>query len=379
MRRSPASAVFSLFFLLVPFCLAGETIEPFVMPSARFAGLGGGHVAMGDDFYAIFSNPAAFVDVKEEFSAAELSISTYGPVFELVDLFQSNSGSMDDLDISSIVGPAGFAAGFDIGGPLSLGWVGRGLGLGVFNRIKSTAAVSGTKIRPLVSGEVLLAGGYAFRFIDKNSHRLDGGFLGKGFFRGGLNMEASIFDASAILDSPLDQPFNTSLGLGLDLGLRYTYGGNFSAAVVCYDVYSPVLVTPYDSIGSFGDKSGPSSDASYATVYRRLDVGVKYRVRSIFLERYISAFNLMADYRDILDLSALISRNPILNVGLGAEIQILNALSFRFGITDALPAFGIGVDLSFMILDFAIHGKELGLDPGLQSTYALDLGLLFRY
>jgi hypothetical protein len=88
---------------------------------------------------------------------------------------------------------------------------------------------------------------------------------------------------------------------------------------------------------------------------------------------------VMADYRDILDFTSLISRNPILNIGAGLELTVLNVLSFRVGITDALPSFGLGLDLTFMTLDFAIRGKELGLDPGIQPVYGLDLGLLFRY
>jgi hypothetical protein len=149
---------------------------------------------------------------------------------------------------------------------------------------------------------------------------------------------------------------------------------------VCYDIYSPVRVTPYDSLRAFKDKSGPSAGgASYATVDRRLDLGFRYRIRSVAIEKYISSITLMTDYRNFLDLFSLIPRNPVLNVGLGVEIKVLNALSFRFGLTDALPAFGIGLELSFATLDFAIRGKELGLDPGVQPTYALDLGLLFRY
>jgi hypothetical protein len=378
MRRF--SPVVILAFLFLPFCLWGETVEPFVMPSARFAGLGGRHAAVGDDFYAFFTNPAAFVDVEEQFSITEISISTYGPVFELIDLFRENAGSMDNLDISGIVGPKGFAAGFEVGGPLSMGWVGSGLGLGLFNRLKSTAVVRGTKIRPLVSGEFLLVGGYSFRVVNTDNHWLDLGFLGKGFFRGALSLEASIFDAATILDDPAGQPFTTNLGLGLDLGVRYTFREDFSAAVVCYDVYSPVLVTPYDSLTTFMDKWGPSAKgASYATVDRRLDIGFRYRIRSIALEKYISGITFMADYRDLLDLFSLIPRNPILNVGIGLEIKVLDALCFRFGVTDTLPAFGIGLKLSVVTLDLAIRGKELGLDPGVQPTYALDMGLLFRY
>ncbi|MDR1863142.1 MAG: hypothetical protein LBQ67_04385 [Treponema sp.] len=369
-----------LFFLFASFRLSGETIEPFVMPSARFAGMGGRHAAAGDDFYSLFTNPAAFVDVQEQFSVAEISISTYGPVFELVDLFMGNAGSGSDLDISGIVGPKGFAAGLDLGGPLSMGWVGRGLGLGLFNRVKTTAAVRGTMIRPLISGEFLLVGGYSLRIIDNNGHWFDAGFLGKGFFRGALSLEASIFNAATVFDNPMEKPFKTNLGLGLDVGIRYTYRENLTLALVCYDLYSPVLVTPYDSMSAFGNKSGPSAGgASYATVERRLDFGAKYRIRWAFIERYISAIAVMADYRDFLDFFSLIPRNPILNVVLGLEVKILNALSFRFGVSEALPAFGMGLNLSFATLDFAIRGKELGLDPGVQSVYALDLGLLFRY
>jgi hypothetical protein len=66
-------------------------------------------------------------------------------------------------------------------------------------------------------------------------------------------------------------------------------------------------------------------------------------------------------------------------VSLGAELVLLNVLSLRLGISDALPAAGFGLNLSFMRLDCSIHGKELGLDPGIQPVYALDIGLLFRY
>jgi len=166
----------------------------------------------------------------------------------------------------------------------------------------------------------------------------------------------------------------------LDLGLRYTFRENLSAALVCYDVYSPVLVTPYDSLSDFTDRNGPSSGgSSYATVKRRLDAGLSYRIRSAAIDRNISRFTVMADYHNFLDLLSLIPRNPILNVGLGVEITLLNALTFRFGIADALPAFGFGLDLSFMQLDFAIYGRELGFDPGFMSVYAMGIGLLFRY
>jgi hypothetical protein len=371
--------VLFIFLSLPADFLFGETLAPFVMPSARSSGMGGNHAALSDDFYSLFTNPAAFVGVEEEFSAAELTLSTYGPVFEILDLVMGSTDSLEDLDLSGVIGEKGFAAGFDLGGPLSVGWVGRGLGLGLFNRVKTDALTSGSMIRPVFSVDLLMVGGYSFRFVNKERHILDAGFLGKGFLRMGLNLETSIFDIENLLDDQKDKPFTTALGLGFDLGLKYTFAEDLTIALACFDIWSPAMVTTYRSFDAFKDKESPVEPGHYATVKPRLDLGAAYRIRSVFLDKYISRLVFLLDYQDFLDLASLIPRNPILNFGLGLEALILEKLSLRLGIADALPSAGFGLDLSFMQFDCSIHGKELGLDPGVQSTYAIDFGLLFRY
>jgi hypothetical protein len=378
MYRFFSGIFFSLFLFFGTFPLSGESIAPFVLPSARASAMGGNHIAYADDFYAIFTNPAAFVDLKEEFSVAELSLNAYGPVFEILDLTRDVLGSSKAFDLSSIIGPGGFAAGLDIGGPLALGWVGRGLALGFFNRTRFDGSISGTTLRSQISEDIILAGGYSFRILDKQHFRLDAGFLGKGFFRGSLSLDASILDISTIFNKPLDCPFSTYLGLGLDLGIRYSLGENFSAALVCYDVYSPVLVSTYNSFSDFHNKRG-ASEMAYARVKPRLDAGITYRIHPSFLSRYITRLVISADYRDFTDLFAFFPRNPILNAGIGIEMVLLEVFSIRAGITDALPSVGFGLDLDFMRLDCSIYGKELGFDPGVHSVYAISLGLIFRY
>ena len=371
------------FFLPVIFllCLAsvawGETkkVDPFIMPSARFSALGGGHTSMADDFYSIFLNPAAFASVKDEFSAAEITISTFGPIFKIADLLRDSSGSFEDMDLSGLVSPGGFSTGFELGGPLSLGWVGRGLGLGIFNKITATASINGVTLRPFMSAELLFVGGYGFKIFDVKGAVMEGGFLAKGFYRGALNMKTNIFSLDSL--DPTESPITTHLGFGLDLGLRLTLLDMISLAVVCYDVYSPVMVTSYPTLSDFTDNG--LKENSYAIVKRRLNFGISYRVRSDFLDRYISRLTIVTSYHDFLDLFSMLPRNPILNVGIGVEVALLKALTFRFGLTDAMPAFGFGLDLHFMTLDFAIYGKELGLDPGKHPVYALSIGMLFRY
>jgi len=176
-----------------------------------------------------------------------------------------------------------------------------------------------------------------------------------------------------------ERPFTTILGLGFDLGLKYTFAKTFSAALVCFDAYTPVMVTTYASMEGFKNKDAPMEPGHYATVKPRLDLGFKYRLRSTFLDKYISNINILFDYHDFLDLGSVLPRNPMLNIGLGAEIVVLEKLSLRIGIADSLPAAGFGLDLSFMQLDCSIHGKELGLDPGIFSVYAVDFALHFRH
>jgi hypothetical protein len=367
----------AFFAVAVFFCgtLSAENIKPFVMPSARAAGFGGIHAAQGDDFSSLFSNPASFVGIEKQFSAAELSFSLYGPVFELLDLAVNSSGT---INISPLVGPGGFAAGLDMGGPIAFGFVGNGLGFGIFNRTTADARVTSTRIRPVASEEILLLGGYSFRVLDTVDHKLDLGFLGKGYYRATLNLESSILNVTEMFDSLDSRPFETHFGLGLDLGIKYSFAGNLSLALAGYDIFSPAMVTRYAAFSDYG--GGGSQDQGYATVTPRLAFGALYRIQNDFLDRYLSDFIVMLDYRDLLDpLISLIPRNPILNISLGTEIKLLKVLSIRAGIAEALPSLGFGLDMKILRFDVAMRGKELGLDPGLQSVYAIDIGLLFRY
>jgi len=341
--------------------------------------MGGTHAALADDFSTLFSNPAGFVSAKNELSVAELTLEAYGPLFDLVD---AASTFMKDgtLNLSGLVGTRGLKTGLDIVGPLSFGWVGRGLGFGVFNRSNLGASAQGMKISALASEDLLLVGGYAFRFTPGNSHDIDFGFLAKGFLRGGISLEGSILTVTDLFSGDImsSRPFTSTAGVGLDLGVRYEFAKTIAAAIVCHDVYSPALVSSYASLNAFLN-GGSTPTATYGTISPQLDFGIVYTPRFPFLERFLSGFVVALDYRDTLDLFALIPRNPILNVALGVEAILLDVLSLRAGISDALPCAGFGLDLKFMRLDFTMRGIEYGLDPGYNPVFAMELGLLFRY
>jgi hypothetical protein len=347
------------------------------MPSARAGGFGGIHAAQGDDFSAIFSNPASFAGLEKEFSAAELTISIYGPLFDFLNLARKASGT---LDASSLVKADHLGFGFDVGGPLALGLVDNGFGFAIFNRttvdVEALPPIPSTALSVAAAEEVFLVGGYSFRVLERDIHVLDIGFLGKGFYRALVAPVTPIDDVAEMFESYSQRPVASQFGLGLDLGIKYTYANIFTLALAGYDVFSPALVTNYADMSDYGGDSGVQS---YATVKPRLALGLLYKIRSDRIDRHFSNFTVMLDYRDFIDLFYPDPRNPLLNISLGAEATILQILQLRAGIADALPSFGFGIDMRVLKFDFAIRGKELGLDPWQQAVYAIDLGLLFRY
>ena len=382
---------FPLFFIILFFSvfpLAADDIPPFVMPSSRASGFGGIHVAMGDDFSSIFSNPASFAGIKKQLSVAEITVGVYGPVFELLDTAVAEGG-----DVTQVINSENFTAGFDIGGPISVGLVNNGFGVGFFNRsvldIKTVAASSFIPgfvpvpgviddfyiMIPKAWEEILFVGGYSFRVLDRRNFSFDIGILGKAFYRTMLDLQANADDLYALVGDAFDMPLQTHFGVGLDLGLRFCIADFLSLGLVYYDVYSPALVTEYASFSDYGG----SGTQSYAVVQPRLALGVLYRFKNNFLERYISDIVLMADYRDFFDLFKNQDRNGLLNLTLGIEITMLKILKLRAGMSEILPSGGFGIDMTFLTMDVAVRGKQMGNKPGEKTVFAFDFGLLFRY
>lgn len=360
---------------------AALDIAPFGLSSARTNALGGSHAALTDDWSTLFANPAGFASAPDELSVAELSISVYGPVFDIADAIIGFLGPGQTLDLSGVAATGGPNAGFDIGGPLAFGWVGRNLGFAFFSRTTVDASLSGTNLGATAAGEIAVVGGYAFRLMSLGANLLDAGFLGKGFLRVGISASASILSVTDLFGTDFygGTPLVSTAGVGFDVGIRYEYAGLLAAGLVYRDGYSPASVTEYPSADAFLTKSSASTGKRSGLIVPRLDIGLMFDPRPEFIARYFSGFKLLLDYRDALAFMRILPRNPVLNLGLGVEVVILDALSLRAGIADALPCLGFGLDLTVLRVDCAMRGRELGLEPGARPTFVLDLGLLFRY
>jgi hypothetical protein len=353
--------------------------------SAREKSMGGRHVALADDYSVLLTNPAGLAVAPKIFSAADLSFHMIGPVFDIADLVTDGDFSTESLTDFLDKNDYKLYAGLDVTGPLALGYTGGGLGFGLFNKTRMIVNVaSASSIGIKAEDDLLLSAGYALRFDLGKGHELDAGVSAKGFVFGDISKSMGIVEAVGLASDPtsiFSDPFTLTTGIGLDLGLRWSWEGRVGAGLVYRDAYSPAISTTYESVSGFvSDPSGTQvGSPSYDTLPSSLDLGLMYAPSLGRLGEIIDSLVVALDYKDILGLFDPIPRNAILNVGLGVEARVLDIVSLRMGIADALPAAGGSLDLDVFVVNLSVYGTELGLDPGDRPCYNLLVDFDFKY
>jgi len=370
---------------LAPIGVMAQTVSPLAPSSARMAALGGPHAASAAGIDAVFENPAGFASERTEFSAAAVVFNPSGPIFDIAGLVL---GASDQLmaSLPSLFDSNGrFYAQADILGPLSFGYVGKGLGFGLFNRTVATVnAASLSYVAYDVTEEIMLAGGYAYRFAIGKRQSLDVGIMPKGIIRASIGDQASLTEVIALaadFTAVLDSPFVMTSGFGIDAGAIWSLDQVLSIGISVRDAYSPVNMTTYSSYSAFAadPKGAMVGDPVPALIPADLSVGISYGPRLALLDRLGVDLLFMIDYVDLLDLLAALPRNPILNVGVGVELVLLDVLSLRAGVKDALPSAGFGIALSAFSFSLAMFGEELGIEPGARPVYNVLVALDFKY
>ena len=371
--------LFIIHFSFFVFSLSAADLyeRPITIISPASSALGGPHVTMNDGFSSLMNNPAGFYSSESELSIAEITLGLKGPVFDIANL-------MLEGDMAELPGLLqGIYAGLDILGPLSFGYIGEGLGFGIYSNTYTTISSSGPlTIKADVGSEVILAGGYAMRlpFPIPETHVIDAGMLLKATFRGELSFEESALNIMDIgLDTLTSEPFNFIMGIGFDLGLRYSFMDILIVGLVGRDVYSPTRHNVYSNVGDFSSGAAPTSELNGIVPFA-LDLGVMYSPDFESKNLFLSDIKIYLDYYDILDfwLYPGLAVNPILHIGIGTEISMLSILDVRVGFNQGLLSTGLGLDLHYFKMNVAMFGTEISTEPGLQPVYNLQLGFEFR-
>jgi hypothetical protein len=358
-----------------------KRMAPLGFPSTAANGMGGPHVAYTSDIYALFVNPAA-LQWANQTSVFELSGAVIGPLGKLAKF---GSGMMDAVENADNIDPlldiiegGKLSLGMDIRGPFSAGYAANGLGFGLFSRTFVDARVIGTDIDAVGYVDMMLPFGMAFNVLRLRDHELAAGFTLKPFVRVLADLEMSVLDFVGNSDALTNAAIPVLGGLGGDLGLLYRFKRDLAAGLTLGDPFT------------FGARMGNISGASSHKIYRvpfSLNLGAAYtfRLASVWKtapralqSAYVAAMMDWHGMNNVFTWNDRIHRNPILDLGMGAEFGFFNFLKLRVGLRDMLPMIGLGLEPRVFKFNVALYGKELGNEPGVNSAMALDLSIAVR-
>jgi hypothetical protein len=391
MRKLPVSITILLFFAAVFSYSLNPADIPISLPSARTAAFGGIHTALADDISTLFSNPAGFNSVESQFSVGEITTRLSGPVFTITNVVMEAakgdlSETLQNPDVTNLLKT--LYAGANIAGPIYFGYVGSGLGFGIFNLSTITIENAGTSsLAASVNETILFSGGYSFRIPLGKSTRstLDTGVLLKTFINGSVSLEKSILEFESLFSSIspdliLDEKLFLTTGIGLDIGVRYSYNDTIAFGLIGRNLFAPTITYEYASVNGFMDKESPTGDPSQGRLPIDLTTGFIYTPGFELFNGLLSDFKFALDYRDILDFVTHpgTTLNPLLKIGMGLEMQLLDIIALRGGFSEGLFSSGLGIDLSIFTINLAMFGSELSSEPGIHPVYNIILGLEFR-
>ncbi len=378
-----------LLCLIIPVTAFSQSIEPLAFIFPELVATGGTHAARANGVMALFENPAGFVDDNQELSISALNFNLSGPVLSMVDMVVAAVTVADPFGqiISGIPGlldaSGRLYAAIDLTGPIAFSYVGKGLGFGLYNRTYFNLNVASPFAATFaLREELVLMGGYAYRFDLANKQSLDMGIMPKGFLRTELSDTTTLLglvtvlgDTASLLSSV---PFTITAGAGFDLGLRWNYDDMVGLGLVCRDAFSPASIRTYPGLANYL-VDATSAVPKAGLIPADLSIGTFFKPSIELLTRLGTDVVFLIDYHDVFNLFAPIPRNPILNAGAGVEVQIMEILTIQAAVKDALPVLGLSVDLTVMNISFAMYGRELGLDPGQRPVYNILLALDFVY
>ena len=380
-RRSVLLTVLCL-LLLLPVALGASGGE---IPSARAAAMGGVHVALADDLDTLFANPAGFRSPEPQFAVGEITLNLAGPIFDIASVMIAGAGQdpadlAADPDVQALM--QNLYTALDLVGPLAFGYVGHGLGFGFFTRSYTRIATRGAvpTVTTAMGEAFTFAGGYAVRIpIPGWKSSLDIGGELRAVMGGESSLDKDLLSFFTAFSNPaslvLGAPFRLSVGIGLDAGILFSYKDRLAVGVVGRNLYAPVLYYDYATLDGFFGTEVPASSSGLEPI--DLSAGLMFRPPLGRLGRNVSDLKLALDYADILDFLThpASATNPVLHVGLGLELELLEILALRAGFHQGLASAGLGLDLGAFTLNLAMFGTELSPEPGLRPVFNLALEL----
>ncbi|MFQ3621432.1 MAG: hypothetical protein SNJ78_10885, partial [Spirochaetales bacterium] len=344
--------------------------EPFPFWYPEYAAQGNSSVAYSDGFGALFSNPAGFSLPKREINLLNSVFSIYGSPKARVPLVRSllrNSMSTSDETFLSedLTG-----SGLGISSIFGLGYVGRGLGLGLLGGVEvvSSGDEYPSELRGDVLSQFMLVVGYA---IQKELWGVQ--FLLGADIRPLIRIHAPLEERETALllnhylgtsIDPIIGNFYTDTyalngsGIGIDLGLMVLWN-SFSFGFVLQDLFDTQLFYSWNDLSSVRDAlsrgglppvNSPPDNAIY-TIPMSLTVGAAYTTNFDAWKRVFQA-RVHAEWLNP-------HRSSLSSFRAGAEATFFSTLSLRAGLHEGEPTYGLGLSIGILTLNSAIFTRRI--------------------
>ncbi len=380
--------IFSIVIAALAFPVIAEDNAPEipVFIPTRYNAMGGYHVTDTTDYFTIFANPAGIHETEAERLSGMFDVKVSNPEVALeVAKLGVSALSGDDMDIAledfqaNILASLedGVNAGSEMIGPLALGSISNfeygAFGWGLLSKVDfSVFLPTMSQLDANFGWDNMLQFTYAAPILNSDVHYLSAGVSAKGLFMldAGLDNVAPLELLAGDADIANLVPLYTHYGFGFDVGLYYKFIDMVSAGIVWRDFLNFIWTDKYDmnaiadavSYGEFPEKASDSFGNSAST----LDIGVGIDVPVFALQAIITNLDVRLDYKDLISVMnpSTISRNPWLNLSVGTEITLIDFVSVRAGISDMYLNAGVGLRFGKTAIEFAMYGKELGLEPG---------------
>jgi hypothetical protein len=390
------TAVALMMFLLSAAALSAQTrLDAAAPKDARTMAMGGAFVAMSQGYQSLYGNPATYADKTAEFTMMSVTPWVYvRPTTDTMALFQSmaasvSSGSSNPADVidplSDLITDNGFGGGISAG----LGWVGKGLGLGLIG--SGEAYVRGDTLlgaegrldgqisaivgvgAPLQLGPFRVqVGGDVRPYL-----RATGPIVGTdllGLMTGKQTDGTTPFDAMSL-------PVDLGFGLAVDLGARIDFGTLASVGLAVRDISTKQNFsqsTLGDVLDSLGGGALPAGATTEYPIYPNVTLGASLSPIPVRL-RSIVDVTLIAEIQD--PVNVYMDRASIWNVfHAGVETNLLGGLfALRGGINKGWLSLGAGFHLLVMQVNVAVFTEELGPRPGDQPRTGVSVEAAIRF
>ncbi|HCL55685.1 MAG TPA: hypothetical protein DHW82_01570 [Spirochaetia bacterium] len=375
---------------IVSFAAERPSAKPF---STRFMALGDAGVAVANDTYLLYQNPAGLGINKEGVAEGNgiftiLSVGARTDVKLALDVIDaidavSKDPAMDANDplqaiynqkdkVNKIIGKN---LGIGLTGPIYLGYVGDGWGFMLSDAVDLSATVTRHAIpRVIVNGNAVVEFkfGLAFNFdlFDKND--LSIGIAPKVFERGDANLDKGLTEVESLQDDIGDSiGFGTGFGLdaGILLKIPFMKESRFGFAIDnLYSIYDKKSV----------NTNGDTTDLGTKKIKPVAKFGFYFEFSDLTRDLIGDWLGLkvMADINHLFD-----NEYPGLGKKLhfGAEFSLFSFLYFRAGINQGYMTGGLGLDLFILRVDYAYYQREVGPYAGnkVESTHAASISIAF--